>query len=192
MVLEPGSILSPERVENELQYLGYRKWSETGKLGVGEYHREGNALAVRLRPIPTPAGLQPSTALEILFRSRRIRGIRQGNKGVPKAQLPPPLLSTFYGPEQEERRPVRLEEAPEALVQSILAVEDDSFFSHSGLSVSGILRAAWVNIVGGRVRQGGSTLTQQLVKNLFLTHERTFSPQAEGGRFGDPCGASLR
>ena len=57
----------------------------------------------------------------------------------------------------------------------MLAAEDASFFSHAGLSVTGIARAAWVNLRGGEVSQGGSTLTQQLVKNLFLTHERTWA-----------------
>ncbi len=167
--------MNPESVQEELEHLGYRKWKGPGKLRIGEFHREGNALAAKLRSFPTPTGLQSPKSLEILFRSRRIRGLRQDGQDVRGVRLEPPLLATFYGPQQEERRPIQLQEVPETLVQSVLAVEDDSFFSHSGLSISGILRAAWVNVTGGKVSQGGSTLTQQLVKNLFLTHERTFS-----------------
>ena len=76
---------------------------------------------------------------------------------------------------EELKRPVRLEEVPEELVLSVLAAEDARFFEHGGISLLGIARAAIANLRGGEVRQGGSTLTQQLVKNLFLTHERTLS-----------------
>ena len=61
----------------------------------------------------------------------------------------------------------------------MIAAEDDNFFQHSGVSFSGILRAVWVNLRGGEIRQGGSTLTQQLVKNLYLTHERTLGRKAQ-------------
>src|SRR5438445_621103 len=83
------------------------------------------------------------------------------------------LISSFYGSDLKERRPVRLEEVPEELVLSILAAEDARFFEHGGISVLGILRAAVLNMRSGAIRQGGSTLTQQLVKNLFLTQART-------------------
>src|SRR6185295_15846836 len=64
------------------------------------------------------------------------------------------------------------------LVLCVLAAEDASFFEHGGISLRGIARAALVNLKAGTVRQGGSTLTQQLVWNLFLTHERTYSRKA--------------
>ncbi|MCF8479218.1 MAG: PBP1A family penicillin-binding protein [Rhodospirillum sp.] len=64
-------------------------------------------------------------------------------------------------------------QAPPFLIQAILATEDRRFFSHFGIDLIGILRAAWVNLQAGRVVQGGSTLTQQVAKNLFLTNDRT-------------------
>ena len=68
---------------------------------------------------------------------------------------------------------VRFDEVPPYLIQAIIATEDRRFFDHSGIDVFGIMRAAFVNFRAGSVRQGGSTLTQQLAKNLFLTPERS-------------------
>lgn len=70
--------------------------------------------------------------------------------------------------------PVRVERLPEHLVQAVIATEDRRFYQHFGADVLGLARASWANLMAGRVVQGGSTLTQQLAKNLYLTSERTF------------------
>ena len=70
---------------------------------------------------------------------------------------------------------VKLSEVPPLLVKSILAVEDERFYSHHGIDPIGILRAMWVNLRSMSFQQGGSTLTQQLMKNFLLTDERTLS-----------------
>lgn len=176
--LTVGDALSADDVIAELQELGYRATNQD-RFGIGRYRQAGDALGVHLRAHATPAGWQKATPLRIRFRGRTVAGLEVAGQAVRSASLEPPLLTSFQGPQQEERRPASLAEMPEALVQSVLAVEDDSFFSHQGLSISGILRAAWVNLRGGTVRQGGSTLTQQLVKNLFLSHDRTLSRKAQ-------------
>ncbi|MFH1074455.1 MAG: PBP1A family penicillin-binding protein [Candidatus Firestonebacteria bacterium] len=75
----------------------------------------------------------------------------------------------------EQRTLVPLSRIPEKLKKTILVIEDDGFYSHLGISPLSILRAFLVNLSHGRVEQGGSTITQQLAKNLFLTQDRTFS-----------------
>ncbi|WP_319774792.1 PBP1A family penicillin-binding protein [Breoghania sp.] len=70
---------------------------------------------------------------------------------------------------------VRLEQLPKYLPQAVIAIEDRRFRSHFGIDVIGLSRALVTNVLRGGVVQGGSTLTQQLAKNLFLTHERTIS-----------------
>ena len=75
----------------------------------------------------------------------------------------------------EQRTLVPLSRIPEKLKKTILVIEDDGFYSHLGISPLSILRAFLVNLTHGRVEQGGSTITQQLAKNLFLTQDRTFS-----------------
>lgn len=75
---------------------------------------------------------------------------------------------------EEKRILVRLEEIPQMLKNAVIAVEDKHFYRHKGIDISGILRALWANIRSGRITQGGSTITQQLAKNIFLTPERTY------------------
>ena len=74
----------------------------------------------------------------------------------------------------EDYRPVRLAEVPPRVLRAVLAAEDHRFFDHHGLDLRGLARAAWQNVRAGRVTQGGSTITQQLVKNRLLTPRRTF------------------
>lgn len=144
----------------------------------GTFRRADGVLAVHLRRHPTIDGFLDAAVLEIRHNGSRVQGLTLGGEEMPSAQLEPVLLESFYGDDLQERRPVSLEQVPEELIWAVQAAEDESFFRHGGLSVPGIVRAAWVNARGGEVSQGGSTLTQQLVKNLYLTSERTFSRKA--------------
>ena len=74
---------------------------------------------------------------------------------------------------------VPTKELPDALLQAIVAVEDARFYSHPGFDIEGIVRAALVNLQKGEIEEGASTITQQLIKNLFLSQERSFSRKAE-------------
>ncbi|MBE6101464.1 MAG: glycosyl transferase family 51 [Selenomonas ruminantium] len=74
---------------------------------------------------------------------------------------------------------VRLKDVPENLQHAILAVEDRRFYTHHGVDFEGVARASLVNLQHGEIQEGASTITQQLVKNLFLTHEQTFGRKGE-------------
>lgn len=74
---------------------------------------------------------------------------------------------------------VKLSEIPDSMQQAVIAVEDKRFYEHHGFDAEGIMRAALVNLQQGQIDEGASTITQQLVKNLFLTHERSFGRKAE-------------
>jgi penicillin-binding protein 1B len=87
--------------------------------------------------------------------------------------LEPERVGAYYGPDREQRELVRLEEVPSHLIDAVLAVEDQRFEQHPGIDFRRIGGALLANLREGRVAQGGSTLTQQLVKNFFLTPERT-------------------
>lgn len=76
---------------------------------------------------------------------------------------------------RENRVPVRLDQMPMDLRNAIVAIEDPRFYEHHGIDLRGILRALWVDLRSGRIVQGGSTITQQLARNAFLTLERTWS-----------------
>lgn len=82
------------------------------------------------------------------------------------------LVATFY---DENRRPVELEEVPLFLKQAFLALEDHRFYEHNGVNFGRIFKAAWHNLLHRRIEQGGSTITQQLAKNVYLSNERKLS-----------------
>jgi penicillin-binding protein 1B len=172
LTLEVGAPVSLDAVEAALAEAGYRRVAE-GRVLPGEYWRGGSSLGAHLRSYPTPRGFTPAHTLRIAAGEGRVRALDLAGREVQRAQLEPPLLASFYGPERKERRPVRLEEMPEDLVLAVLAAEDANFFEHGGVSPSSIARAMWANIRSRSVSQGGSTLTQQLAKNLFLSHDRT-------------------
>lgn len=91
----------------------------------------------------------------------------------------PRFLSNLFGENREKRRYVRFEQLPEHLIQAVLAAEDEDFFSHPGLDWSAILRASFINLTRGKPVQGGSTLTQQFIKNYFLSPEKSLSRKLE-------------
>ncbi|MGH7584523.1 MAG: transglycosylase domain-containing protein, partial [Gemmatimonadales bacterium] len=89
------------------------------------------------------------------------------------SQAAPVAIGTLDGSPMEERVPVPLSEVPNSLVQAVLAVEDQRFFQHHGLDLKRVAGAMIANLRAGGIVQGGSTLTQQLAKNLFLSADRT-------------------
>jgi len=107
------------------------------------------------------------------IRGERITRVTRDGKDVESAALEGEVLTGMGDGTGEDYRPIRLAEAPKALVNAVLAAEDHRFFEHGALDVRSVARAAWSNLRGGRGVQGGSTITQQLVKNRLLTRQRT-------------------
>lgn len=112
--------------------------------------------------------------ISVGFSDGRITTVQPG----PVARFGAVELAELRGPEGISRRPITVDELPEHVYQPILAMEDARFFDHEGVDPIGITRAVVANITAGDVSQGGSTLTQQLVKNLFLSAERTYERKA--------------
>ncbi|MEE8523846.1 MAG: PBP1A family penicillin-binding protein [Thermoanaerobaculia bacterium] len=169
--MRAGAPLTPVILVRELEDMGYTL-EESDELIPGTFHATGTEVEVFRRSFPTAAGPDGGDRLRIGFSDGTVASIQSDGSSVPAAVLDPPLIASYYGPDLRERRPVGLDELPEDLILSVLAAEDAEFLEHTGLSFKSILRAAWVNLWAQEVRQGGSTLTQQLVKNLYLTHER--------------------
>jgi penicillin-binding protein 1B len=177
--IAPGRSYPVSLLITDLRAEGYREDTDTNPLPAGRYRKVGRGLAVHLRSFPRPDGDKGGGLVEITYRGSRIAGLRQDSEKVESVILEPPLLASYYGPEQHERRPIRVDQVSKDLINAVVAAEDDNFFDHSGFSFTGIARAVWVNFRGGQIRQGGSTLTQQLVKNLYLTHERTWGRKGQ-------------
>jgi penicillin-binding protein 1B len=178
--LEVGRAYPPERILKELLGEGYREEeSEAATLAPGRFRIAHGNLSVHLRSFFLPDGRRGGGLLEIRFQGPRVMRLWLNGQPQQQAVLEPPLLASYYGPGQLERRPVAVEDVAEDLVAAVVAAEDESFFTHSGVAPSSILRALWVNLRGGQVRQGGSTLTQQVVKNIYLTQERKLARKVE-------------
>jgi len=171
--LYPGRQLTAGQFDTELKILGYRVVSRPNM--PGSYVRMGNAFVLTTRAFQFWDGDEKSQSLRLEFSADKLLGIWQANTGdsVDLLRLDPPLIGNIYPSHREDRILVQLDDVPPLLVDALLAVEDREFFNHHGVSPQSILRALWVNLRAGKTVQGGSTLTQQLVKNFFLTNERT-------------------
>ena len=179
--LAPGEPLSAAEMAAELEAAGYRKTGGDPAVPLlrGAYRRDGDRVAVHLRRFPAPEGPAGGVPVEVDFRGSRIARVRVAGRPARSATLEPPLLASYYTPEVDERRPVILDELPDLVVKAVLAAEDSSFYVHPGVSPTGIARALWANLRGGEIEQGGSTITQQLVKNVYLSNRRTYTRKAK-------------
>ncbi|HEX6903212.1 MAG TPA: PBP1A family penicillin-binding protein [Thermoanaerobaculia bacterium] len=180
-LLVPGEAFSLAEAKALLRQTGYREATGDPKLPLrpGSFRASGDRLAVHLRRFPTPDGQGGGMPVEVAFRGSRVARVWAAGQPRESVTLEPALLASFYTPEVEERRPVLLDDAPEHLVKAVLAAEDDGFFTHPGVSPTGVMRALWVNARGGEMHQGGSTITQQLVKNVYLSPRRTLTRKAK-------------
>ncbi len=177
--LFPGAPLSSAQFVEELQLLGYRRssQSERGERLSGSYMRHGEEFQVVTRPFTFGDGKEPSIPVRVRFERNRLVNMQHLDSGAPLelVRLDPVLIGKIYPSHNEDRVFVRLNEVPPALIQALLAVEDRKFYDHHGIDPYAIMRALWADVRAGEMVQGGSTLTQQLVKNFFLTSERTLS-----------------
>src|SRR5205809_881609 len=118
-------------------------------------------------------GLTPVQRVRVEVSDDRILRVTRDGLDIGAAALEPEILASAGDRPGEDHRPVRLRDVPFSLLQAVLAAEDHRFFDHPGVDLRGLVRAAWVNMRSGRVAQGGSTITQQLVKNRLLDPKRT-------------------
>lgn len=174
MELWAGLPLGPAQLERELARLGYRLTD--GSPRPGEYRKTGADFEVHARRAQHFDGEESERMLRIRFDRNQVAGLWDENrKPVALARLDPPVIGSFYPDKQEDRVLLRLQDTPPLLVNTLLAVEDQSFFDHHGVNPWAILRAMVINLYSGQVSQGGSTITQQLAKNFFLSNERTIT-----------------
>jgi penicillin-binding protein 1B len=174
LLLEPGRAMTPSALELELTFAGYT--ADAGGKVQGTYSKNGSRFIINSRGYAGPDGGELSHRLRVALSDGQVASIVDDTNGKPiKAiHLDPARIATFYGAEQEERRIVRLENVPPLLVQGLQAVEDRDFNHHIGLDFSAIARAMFANLRAGHTVQGGSTLTQQLVRNLFLDRSQNY------------------
>jgi penicillin-binding protein 1B len=172
--LYAGAPVGPRELGTELETLGYR--ATGGAAGAGTYSASGSTLSIATRGFRFWDGEEPARRLRVEFAGNSVRAVRD-EQGVEVAlvRLEPVHIGGIYPAHNEDRILVRVSDVPPLLIRTLMAVEDQNFDAHHGVSPRGIARAMWVNVSSGALEQGGSTLTQQLVKNFFLTRERTIA-----------------
>ena len=178
-LLYVGINLRLEDLSEKLRRLGYHESQDAPKSarGVSFPTRLAVLLEIYLRDFSYPTEQFKGFPVRISMQGSTLTKIENSWTGeeIFSLELEPELITGLYDRVWEERRVVALPEVPPLIVKAILAVEDERFYTHHGVDPVSIVRAFWVNLRSGGVVQGGSTLTQQLMKNFFLTDERKFS-----------------
>jgi len=172
-LLHRGQLLSPAELIQLLNGLGYRETATAEQPGT--FRVKGKEIHLRLRPSKDTGGARSLEAARVLFENDRVAAIQdlKGRSWL-QVELEPEPVTTLFGDERAKQRWVPLREIPKVMVQAVLATEDRRFFDHTGLDPIGIARAFFMDLrEEGPARQGGSTISQQLVKNYFLSPERT-------------------
>lgn len=167
-VLRPGAAMSPERLVETLRRAGYAENNQSNVYNGGFAVKDGR---VEIHPRRGPGA--PDTVRVGFDKSARINSLAADDTHIGSFALEPELLTSDNTMKTGAGALLSFKDIPPVLVRSIVAIEDRRFFEHHGIDLSGILRAVLRNTGDGAVRQGGSTITQQLVKNTYLTPERS-------------------
>jgi len=176
-----GQHLSPGELVDELTTLHYRDRDTLTETGT--YDRVGNEIRLHRRAFDFPDGNEPDRQIRVQFVGDRVKAVND-DKGTSLGiiRLEPMTIGQLYPDINEDRVLLNVEQVQKdapLLIKTLITVEDRDFYHHHGVVPSAVLRALLVNIVSGHKVQGGSTITQQLAKNLFLTPKRTYKRKLE-------------
>jgi len=171
--LYEGLSMDAGRLEAILGELKYR--SDPDLSTAGSYVRLGGEITLNTREFKFWDKAEPARHVRVVFSGGAIETIEDTEKGkeVSLLRLEPVQIGSFYPALKEDRVLIKLAQVPKPLKNALIAVEDRDFYDHFGISPKGIVRALWADLRAGGFVQGGSTLTQQLVKNFYLNSERT-------------------
>lgn len=172
VLLYPGQKLSLSELKQMLERRSYREALKEAPRA-GEYKVGHDSLTVSLREFQFTGRSLPAQQVHFLFRQNELWRMEGKQENLPFLELEPLEIARLFGSERESRLLISIDKAPRHLIDSLISIEDHRFYEHAGVDWLGIMRALWVDLQAGRVVQGGSTITQQLIKNYFLESERT-------------------
>lgn len=170
--LYAGAPLSIQDLKIELRGLGYQFVSKASHPGQAAFSSSRAIIATR--GFNFTDGQEPARKLVLDFNRSAITSLSEANgNDLALVRLEPVLIGGIYPLNNEDRDLIQLDDAPQTLIDALIAIEDRDFYDHHGISPKGIARAMVANIKAGGFVQGGSTLTQQLIKNFYLTSDRS-------------------
>lgn len=176
LTILPGSLLSTSGLLDRLKRMNYQE-VDREPTAPGEFRKAKNYLEIYLRRFDYPAETVEPRLVRLSLGGEAITKIIDvtNNRPLHLLDIEPELIGRFFGQVQEERRIIPYEDIPKSLVWSVVAMEDDRFFRHHGLNFKGLTRAFLKAIIHLKATEGGSSITQQLVKNFYLSPERTIT-----------------
>lgn len=177
--LYAGEDLGPQQLVSTLKRQGYRRSEDMD--GPGEYRQVRSGIDIHTRAFKFWDGDQKPQKVRVKFNGDAVSGLQglSGDKNIALVRLDPLLIGSIYPAQGEDRILVKLDSVPPMLPAGLIVVEDRDFLTHYGVSPKAILRAAIANLRAGHVVQGGSTITQQLVKNFYLSNQQTLARKAK-------------
>ena len=180
--LYDGLTLRADTLQSQLKRQGYQPVQRISRPGT--FSRVGNSFEVYVRGFVFPDGPRDAHKIRLAFSGNKISSLislddESSGQNISVLRLEPQQMGGIYPASNEDRVLVRLAEVPSAISQGLVTVEDRDFYEHWGISLKGIARAMVANVKAGGVVQGGSTLTQQLVKNFYLSNKRTLGRKVE-------------
>jgi len=172
LVLTPALPLAKSALISELKLLNYRPVRTVQS--AGQFSVKGELVTIYRRAFDFPDRSVPAALALVNFNDQGVSSLKNRQQvNIEHFRLDPLLLDRLNSKQIQDRVFVPFEKIPDLFVNTLILMEDRNFYHHQGVSPFAILRAFIVNFKAGRTVQGGSTLTQQLAKNLFLTQERS-------------------
>jgi penicillin-binding protein 1B len=176
--LRPGARLNADELEDRLRRAGYREVEGTPE--TGEYRSLSGGAEIHLRPFEYPDRRFDGGLIRVRVRGDEVYRVeRIGSVGEDEVFLDPERIAGFEGETGAVLDYIQLADAPPLFVKALIAVEDRRFYHHPGIDPVGTMRALWADLRRGSSSQGGSTLTQQLARSLYLHNKKTVARKAQ-------------